>query len=194
MEVQIHGPGVIHGAPLATRRRRGFILPVAALAVAVLVPLAAFLGTAFLMGWKFHSIETASMAPRYSSGSLAVIEPLDPSEVRSGMTVVFEDPLRRGRLVAHRVVKRLPGESPVWATKGDANAEKDPAPVHAAAIQGRVRWAIPGAGRLVSAAHGPVALVLLVGTPLGVLLLTELDALRRRRLKTRWEGAIPRAS
>lgn len=160
----------------------------------MLIPLAVLLGVAFLMGWKFHAIETASMAPRYPSGSLAIIEPLDPSDVRPGMTVVFEDPLRRGRLVAHRVVKRLPGESPAWATKGDANAENDPAPVHAPALQGRVRWAVPRLGRLVSSLHGPWGVVLLVGTPLAVLLVTELHALSRRRAQDHSDGAIPRTS
>ncbi|MGZ8781973.1 MAG: signal peptidase I [Gaiellaceae bacterium] len=119
----------------------------------MLLTLAVLLGTAFLMGWKFQVVETGSMAPRYPAGSLAIVEPLDAVEVRPGMTVVFEDPFVRGRLVAHRVVKRLPGNSPVWMTKGDANAESDPAPVHAAALQGRVRWAIPGLGRVVSTLH-----------------------------------------
>jgi signal peptidase len=140
------------------------------------------LGNAFLMGWKFQVIETGSMAPRYPAGSVAIIEPVDPADVRPGMTVVFEDPLVRGRLVAHRVVKRLPGSSPVWATKGDANAENDPAPVHAPAIQGRVRWAVPGLGRMVSALSGGWAVALLVGVPLAILLFSEITAVRRRRM------------
>ena len=147
----------------------------------VLLPLAVLLGAVFLLGWRFQVIETGSMAPRYPAGSLAIVEPVDAAEVRPGMTVVFEDPFVRERLVAHRVVKRLPGSSPVWATKGDANAENDPAPVHAAAIQGRVRWAIPGLGGVVSGLNGGWAVGLLVGVPLALLLLTELAALRRRR-------------
>jgi signal peptidase I len=162
------------------RQRRGLILPVAALGVAVLLPLALVLGTAFLGGWKFHVIETSSMAPRYPAGSIAVVEPFDPADVRPGMTIVFEDPLRRGRLVAHRVIKRLPGDSPAWATKGDANAQNDPAPVHAAAIHGRVRWAIPELGRLLSALRGGLAIAILVGLPLVVLFVMELAALRGR--------------
>lgn len=149
----------------------------------MLLPLAVLLATVFLLGWKFQVIETGSMAPRYPAGSLAIIEPVDAAEVRPGMTVVFEDPLVRGRLVAHRVVKRLPGSSPVWATKGDANAENDPAPVHAAAIQGRVRWAIPGLGGVVSGLHAAWAVVLLVGVPLALLLFTEIAAVRRRRIE-----------
>lgn len=133
-----------------------------------------------MMGWRFQPIETGSMEPRYPAGSLAVIEPLDPSDVRPGMTVVFEDPLDRDRIVAHRVVKRLTSGSSVWTTKGDANAEADPAPVHAAAIQGRVRWAIPEFGGLVTALHGWRAIGLLVGLPLLALVVTELAALHRR--------------
>jgi signal peptidase len=170
-------------APSTRQQRRGVLLPVAALAGAVLLPLALLLGSAVWMGWKFQVIETASMAPRYPAGSLAIVEPLDPADVRPGMTVVFEDPLVRGRAVAHRIVKRLPGRSPVWTTKGDANAEPDPAPVHAAAIQGRVRWAIPEVGRAVSSLHGPWALAFLVGLPLALLLLTEAAAVWRRLTK-----------
>ncbi len=169
------------GAQRAARRRRGLALPVAGLAIAVLVPLAVFLGAAVLLGWKLQVIETGSMAPRYPAGSLAIVEPVDPAAVRPGMTVVFEDPFVRGKLVAHRVVKRLSGSSPVWATKGDANAENDPAPVHAAAIQGRVRWAVPGLGRAASSLSGAWALGLLVGLPLVLLLVSELVVRRRQR-------------
>ena len=147
----------------------------------MLLPLAVFLGTAVLLGWRFQPIETGSMAPRYPAGSLAIVEPVAAAELRPGMTVVFEDPLVGGRLVAHRLVKRLPSRSVMWATKGDANAESDPAPVSSTAIQGRVRWAIPGLGRVVSGFHGGWAVVLLVGVPLGTLLCTEIAALLRRR-------------
>ena len=147
----------------------------------MLLPLTVFLGAAVLLGWKLQPIETGSMAPRYPAGSLAIVEPVDAAQVRPGMTVVFEDPFLRGRLVAHRIVKRLPGSSPVWLTKGDANAESDPAPVHAAAIQGRVRWAIPGLGGAASALSGRWVVGLLVGLPLSLLLVSEIAVRRRRR-------------
>jgi signal peptidase len=163
------------------RRRRGLLVPAAALGVAVLVPVCALLGMAFLSGWKFQPIDTGSMAPLHPSGSLAVVEPFDASGVRPGMVVVFEDPLAPGRLVAHRAVERLPGTAPRWTTKGDANAEADPTPVAAAAIRGRVRWTIPGAGSVVSALQGWTAVLLLVGGPLTVLLATEVHRTRTRR-------------
>ena len=163
-----------------TARQRGMTLLIAAV-ILVLLASAALLGTAFALGWKLQVIETESMAPRYPAGSLAIVEPVDAAEVRPGMTVVFEDPFVRGRLVAHRVFKRLPGNSPVWMTKGDANAESDPAPVHAAAIQGRVRWAIPGLGGAVPALSGGWVVGVLVGLPLTLLLVSEIAVRRRRR-------------
>ena len=94
--------------------------------------------------------------------------------------VAFEDPQSPGRLVAHRVVKRLPGASPVWQTKGDANAVNDPVPVPAQAIRGQARWAVPGLGAAVSRLTGWLGVALLVGLPLAVLLITELNQLSRR--------------
>ena len=127
-----------HGA--ARGGRRGLVLPLAALGVAGLLPPAVLLTTVLLLGWQLQVIQTGSMEPRFPAGSLAGVEPLDPADVRAGMTVVFADPGNPGRLVAHRAVKRLPGDLPVWRTKGDANAEPDPFPVHAAAVRGRVRY------------------------------------------------------
>jgi signal peptidase len=149
-------------------------------AVALLTPLAVLLGVAVLFGWKFQPIETASMAPSFPAGSLAVVEPLDAAEIEPGMTIVFTDPHGGDRLVAHRAVTQLPGSPPVWQTKGDANAEPDPFPVQASAIRGRVVWAIPGLGTVVTALRGPPAVVLLVGLPMAILLLTEVRAWRRR--------------
>jgi len=159
--------------------RRQLAVPVAAATLAVVVPLTMLVATAFLFGWKFQPIETGSMAPHYPAGSLAVVEPIDGSDVQPGITLVFEDPRDRSRLVAHRVVKALSGASPTWQTKGDANADPDPFPVPASAVQGRVRWSIPSLGWIVSAVRGPQAVALLVGLPLLLLLLLEVRDRRR---------------
>lgn len=150
--------------------------------------------TVLLLGWQLQVIETGSMAPRVPAGSLAVVEPIDAADVRSGMTVVFEDPAGRGRLVAHRAVKRLPSEGlPVWQTKGDANREADPFPVQATAIRGRVRWAVPHLGGIASSLHGPWTVVVLVGAPLAILAGTEVWALRRRRRSRQAESERSRS-
>ena len=179
MAVQVDRPGL----KPARARRWGLIVPVAVLGGAVVVPVVALLVSAFLAGWKFQPITTASMAPHHQPGSLAVVEPLDASLVRPGMVIVFEDPMTRGRRVAHRVVEPLPGYPPKWKTKGDANAVNDPLPVSAQAIRGRVRWTIPGAGTLVTAFSGSLAPAVLVGIPLLLLALTEARARRTRRVR-----------
>ena len=173
-------PTLIASRPRPRWRRFG----VATLVFAVLASLVVLLGVAFLMGWKFQPIETASMAPRIPAGSLAVVGPIEATDVESGMTIVFVDPQAPDRLVAHGVVKLLPGTAPAWQTKGEANAEADPFPVHASAIQGHVLLAIPLLGHLVTALRGPQAVLILVGLPLAALIASELRD-RRRRVRVR---------
>jgi signal peptidase len=155
----------------------------AAIGIAVLLPLIVLLGTVVALGWHLQVTESGSMAPVYPEGSLAVVQPLDPSDAKPGMTLVFEDPARPGRLVAHRAVQRLPGASPVWQTKGDANATVDPIPVDASKVRGRVRWAVPGLGRIAMLLRSEAAPWVLVGCPLGLLAITEVASRRRRHLE-----------
>ena len=161
------------------QRRPGLVAPVAALAVAVLLPVAILLGTAFLFGWRFQPIETGSMAPLYPQGSLAVVQPVEVTDVELGMVVVFVDPQDPGRLIAHRVVKQLAASPPSFQTKGDANAAVDPFPVAAAAVRGKVTWAVAGLGGLVTTVRGLPAILLLVVLPLVILLVTEVRDRRR---------------
>jgi signal peptidase len=172
------------------RRRWSLVLPVATLAIVGLLPLATLLVTAFLMGWRFQPIETGSMAPRYPAGSLAVVLPMDPADVKPGSTIVFTDPMDPSRLVAHRALTRLPGDPPSWRTRGDANPSDDPLPVPVRSIQGRVAWAIPGLGSVVTWLRGGPAVVLLVVLPLSVLAITEVQSWRRRRV----DGAAARTA
>jgi signal peptidase len=161
--------------------RSGLWLPVAALAIAVLLPLAVLFGSAFLMGMRFQPLESGSMEPRFPIGSLALVAPIDAAEVEPGMTIVFTDPQDPSRLIAHRAVKQLPGDPPAWQTKGDANVDVDSLPVHASMVRGRVAWSIPGLGSVVSAVRGGPAVVFLVGVPLTLLVATEAFDLRRKR-------------
>jgi signal peptidase I len=160
-------------------RRRGLGVPLAALAVALLLPLAILLGTAFLFGWRFQPVETNSMAPLYPAGSLAVVQPVDVGDVEPGMVIVFADPRGGDALIAHRVVLEL-ASSPAFRTKGDANAGPDPFPVAAVAIRGKIAWAIPGLGSLVTTVRGLPAILLLVVLPLVILVVTEVRDRRRR--------------
>lgn len=158
-------------------------LPVATVGIVLLVPLAILLGTAWLFGWRFQPVETASMAPAIPTGALAVVQPADPARIVPGTMVVFVDRLDASRLVAHRVLRTLPGTPVRYETQGDANRTSDPLPVPVTAIRGVIAWTIPGLGTLVTAIRGWPAILLLVALPLAILVITEAHGSWRRRLR-----------
>jgi len=174
------------GMTVARPSRRGLLVPAAAVCLAVLAPFALASLVLFLLGWHLQPILSASMRPSYPSGALVAVEPIDASQVRPGMVIVFVDPRQPGRLVAHRVVEQVSGDRLAFRTRGDANVVDDPFPVSAESVQGRVRWGIPGLGSVVSALSGGWGAALLIGAPAGTLVGTEgYDRWRRRRHQPR---------
>ncbi len=164
----------------APTKRRGLVVPLASFCLAILAPFTLLSVVLWLMGWRLQPIETSSMAPAYPSGALAAVQPIDASQVEPGMVIVFVDPSGRG-LIAHRVVARLPGEAPVFRTRGDHNAVDDPYPVFPEAVRGRVRWAVPNIGTVVSALDSWWGAALLIGGPATTLAVTEWQEARGRR-------------
>jgi len=156
------------------------VAALAVLSVAVLVPLAAFLVSAWLLGWQLQSVQSGSMAPTYPVGSLLVVTSLNANEVELGMPVVFEDPEIAGRLVTHRVIDRAPGAAIAFITQGDANASRDPFPVPARNVRGRVLWHINGLGTVMDYLQWPRSFVLLVVLPLALILAGEARSRLRR--------------
>jgi signal peptidase len=121
------------------------------------------------------------MEPTYRVGSVLVVEPIDASEVRRGMPLVFEDPMAPGRLVIHRMVERAPGDTVAFWTQGDANAARDPVPVPARMVRGKVKWQVTGLGTLLTWLRWPRSGLLLVVVPAALLVATEWRDRRRRR-------------
>lgn len=167
-----------HAADLRVRRRRvlaaagswrGWSIATLAAAFAVLLPLTTLLVAAWLMGWQLQAVQSGSMQPTYAVGALLVVAPIDASQVNVGMPVVFEDPQHPGRLVVHRVVAQLPGDTLQFATQGDANATRDPAAVPARMVRGRVLWQINGLGPAMEWLQWPRSFLMLVVLP-GLLL------------------------
>lgn len=151
----------------------------ATIAVAALLPLAAFLVSAWVLGWQLLTVESGSMAPTFPVGSLLVSSQVDPTDVRVGMAITFEDPAKPGRLVTHRVVGLVPGEALRFWTQGDANNVRDAVPVPARNVRGRVLWQVPALGRVTEWLQFPRSFVLLVLLPAGLVAVVEL---RRRRV------------
>ena len=154
------------------------------LVVVVLLPLATFLAASWLLGWQLMSVLTGSMQPTYPVGSLLVIGQIDAAGVEPGMAIVFEDPRQPGRLVAHRVVGVAPGSELAFVTQGDANASRDPSPVPARMVRGRVLWSVTLLGTAMEWLQWPRSFLVLVLLPLALLAVAEVRARRgaaRRR-------------
>jgi signal peptidase len=189
VEADLHRDGVMK----ESRSGRRFLLPLGAIAVATLVPLAIFLGTTWLQGRTLHVVESGSMEPAYPVGSALVVSPVEPSAVRVGMTITFQDPTAPARLVSHRVVEVI--ERPngyFFRTRGDANLAADPFPVSGSALRGRVVWHVPKLGSVLLELRWPRGFIALVGVPGLALLLTEIVR-HRRRPRPSPPGHAPRA-
>jgi signal peptidase len=152
----------------------------AVLTLAVLLPVAVFLVGVWLQGWQLQAVQSGSMAPTFPVGSLLVVEPIDASQVATGMAIVFQDPADPERLVTHRVVGTVPGDQLQFWTQGDANPARDPFPVPARFVRGRVRSQIDGLGFAADWLRWPRSFLLLVVLPGLLLLATEWRARRRR--------------
>ena len=113
-----------------------------------------------------------SMAPAIPAGAVVVAAPVDPAALRVGDVVSIKVGPQRA-IFTHRVVRVVPRQGETWIeTKGDANANPDPAIVPASSVIGRVDLAMPVVGYL----------IVLLSSLSGVLLLVGLAA-------TLWVGA-----
>jgi signal peptidase len=164
----------------------------AVLSVAVLLPLAAFLVSVWLLGWQLQSVLSGSMAPTYPVGSLLVVAPIDASVVEVGMPIVFEDPELPGRVVTHRVIDRAPGPAVAFITQGDSNATRDPFPVPARNVRGQVLWHISNLGTVLELLIWPRSFILLVAVPAMLLVLGEARSRLRRTRQQSLTAALNR--
>lgn len=96
-----------------------------------------------------YTVLTGSMAPALPVGTLVVVRPVDPDEVRVGTVLTYQ--LRSGASLTatHRVVgiSRGPDGRLRWATRGDANGAVDAAWVRPEQVRGELWYAVPHLGR-----------------------------------------------
>ncbi|PYY37468.1 signal peptidase I [Curtobacterium sp. MCPF17_046] len=160
----------------------GLVLLVAALAV-VLVVLPKATGSVPL------SVLTQSMEPTLPPGTLVVVRPVAPEDIRVGDVVTYQLVSGRPEVVTHRVVAigASSDGSRTFVFRGDANAEADADPVIPAQVRGEVWYSVPGLGAVNQVVNGSRTWLLptLAGLLLayGVVMITigTLSAVRRRR-------------
>lgn len=113
------------------------------LAAALLLAAAVWLPQAFHM--KAYVVASSSMEPAITAGSVVYVSQYrDDEPVLAGDIVSF----RSGTaMVTHRIVS-VDTEHGLAVTRGDANQVCDSAPLSLEAIEGKVRFHIPGIGYL----------------------------------------------
>lgn len=112
----------------------------AAIAIAVVVPR--------LAGATPYAVLTGSMQPGLPPGSLVVVRPVDPSEIKVGSVITFQQESGSPVVVTHRVVAQgYDGHGEVvLRTKGDANNAPDRDWVLPVQLKGERWYSIPYLG------------------------------------------------
>jgi signal peptidase I len=98
-----------------------------------------------LMGWSPNMVSTGSMQPSISAGDVVMTAAPEPDVIfDEGTVVTFEDPLREGELVTHRVVAL--NDDGTYRTRGDGNPVSDTTALDPDDVVGVGRLLIPSVG------------------------------------------------
>ncbi len=118
------------------------------------------------------TVLSSSMEPALPAGTLIVVRPTEPADIVPGRVLTYQLKSGEPTLVTHRVTQRmlLADGSPVFITKGDANAQPDLEPVKPVQIRGTVWYAIPYLGRVANLLTGDLRAIV-VSVVVGALLL-----------------------
>jgi signal peptidase I len=120
-----------------------------------------------LMGYQRYVLVGGSMEPTIHRGSLVFDEVVRVRELRVGDVITYVPPMRR-QAVTHRLisVERQKAGSPIFRTRGDANAAADMRPFKLdKATQARFAFAVPYLGWVFIALGTPHMRFLLLALP-----------------------------
>ncbi|TFV98511.1 signal peptidase I [Leifsonia flava] len=145
------------------------------------------------------TVLTQSMEPTLPPGTLVVVGPVKPAEIRVGDVVTYQ--IRSGEpdVITHRVIDVTSASdgSYSFTLKGDNNAAEDP-PVVAEQIKGRLWYSVPFVGYVSTAVTGdtrswivPGLAVALFGYAAFMIVSGVIVSMRRRR---EMDAAEPAAS
>ncbi|MFC8302289.1 signal peptidase I [Specibacter sp. NPDC057265] len=133
-------------------------------------------------GATAYTVLTGSMRPGLPPGTLAVIQPVDPADIRTGDVITYQLKSGEPTVVTHRVVgvgATTHGEQRL-TLRGDANNMNDPV-ILPEQVRGRLWYSVPLLGFVNSAITGQQRALLLglsVAALLGYAAFMSLSALR----------------
>ncbi|QEW01976.1 signal peptidase I [Microbacterium lushaniae] len=164
----------------------------AAILALMLAVAAAVIGLPALAGGSAMTVLTQSMEPRLPPGTLVVIRPTDPDEIRVGDVITYQIRSGEAAVVSHRVVsKTYENGELTFITKGDNNPDNDPEPVQAVQIRGTLWYSLPLLGWVNSVLNGPNRVIVLAVVAGGLFLYAAGVFFSCARGRRRRAGAEP---
>jgi len=136
----------------------GLLLIVVGIAAAVIV-----------VPWATNSVPltvlTKSMEPTYPPGTLVIVKPTAPQDIRIGDVITYQIAPGQPEYITHRViaVSRSTGGELSFTTKGDNNGTADEAAILPEQVQGTVWYSVPWIGYLNNAVGGGGKTWLVIG-------------------------------
>jgi signal peptidase I len=145
------------------------------------------------------AVLSPSMEPTLPVGTLVVVQPSAPQDVRLGDVITYQLKAGDPTLVTHRVVevRSVSTGEFEFLTKGDANGAVDPTVVTQAQLKGKAWYSVPLVGFVsvaVSGAVGPMVVPILGAALLAYgayAVLTGVLARARRKQKLASDAAAP---
>jgi len=128
-------------------------------------------------GWKLVTVQSGSMQPAISVGSLVLVKPAGEYAVDEVIT------FKTGRAPTTHRINRI--EAGVIITKGDANDTPDSEPVRPENIIGKVVLSLPYAGYPVTFAKSKEGFLLLIVIPATLIIYSEILNIKNEIKKLR---------
>jgi signal peptidase I len=136
------------------------------------------------------TVLTSSMEPGLPPGTLLIVRPVEPADIRIGDVVTYQ--IRSGEpdVITHRVtaITTTAAGELSFALQGDNNGAPDPDPVRAVQVQGRLWYSLPYLGWVNNATGGDVRATAIPIIAVACLLYAAwalLSGLRDRRKKAK---------
>jgi len=112
-----------------------------------------------------YTILTSSMEPSLPPGTLVIVKPIDPVDIKIGTVITYQLDSGEPVVVTHRVVgiqgPNLPDADPSFITKGDANSAPDAKPVMTVQLRGAVWYSVPFIGWVNNLVNGDLRAVVI---------------------------------
>jgi signal peptidase len=148
------------------------------LVVVVLACVGIFVAPHF--GWHLDIVYGGSMEPAIKVGSVAVIKPVQPQDIKVDDIITYRSAAESGMVTTHRVIEVMHNDgSLVFRTKGDANEDPDINPVAANELVGKLALDIPYLGYLAPLLRTRLGMILLIGLPAAAIVGLELRSIRK---------------